>query len=319
MDILDSGINIVQLSPETIFRHERSDMFDIMRAVMELSRGHGESEIKSQRNGATWEEKRKAARTGDNQPPRKKDGRVTKALTNQLPAWIEDADGMLKLIPERATAVHRIFVLAAEGLGGGLIVKKLKHEQRYAIGPSGLWSRAYVSLILKDRRARVIRKTIEYLAQQGWPAGLLSDSGNGYHGIYRIDLPRDDGGIVERCLKALAHRFDTERAKIDQTVFNPSRICKMLGTMARKGDSIEFRPHRQAKILEVPEGVTEYEQLVPVPRELLEALAAEAPTETATPPKIQATHASNGHTANGQGNGEYTSKLDIPRWLNDRA
>src|SRR4029077_238245 len=48
MDILDAGVNIVQLSPETIFRHEKSDMFDIMRAIMELSRGHGESAIKSE-------------------------------------------------------------------------------------------------------------------------------------------------------------------------------------------------------------------------------------------------------------------------------
>src|SRR5262245_42023618 len=32
LDILDAGINIVQLNPETVFRHEKSDMFDIMRA-----------------------------------------------------------------------------------------------------------------------------------------------------------------------------------------------------------------------------------------------------------------------------------------------
>ena len=63
MDILDQGVNIVQLHPETIFRHEKSDMMDIMRAIIELSRGHGESARKSERNGAAWAERRRKARS----------------------------------------------------------------------------------------------------------------------------------------------------------------------------------------------------------------------------------------------------------------
>ena len=43
LDILDLQINIVQLEPETIFRHDKIDMLDIMRALLELSRGHRES------------------------------------------------------------------------------------------------------------------------------------------------------------------------------------------------------------------------------------------------------------------------------------
>src|SRR5262249_2209197 len=33
MDILDRKIHIVQLKPETVFRHDKSDMVDIMRAI----------------------------------------------------------------------------------------------------------------------------------------------------------------------------------------------------------------------------------------------------------------------------------------------
>lgn len=55
MDILDAGINIVQLHPETIFRHDKSDMIDIMRAIIELSRGHSESRMKSVRSLANWD------------------------------------------------------------------------------------------------------------------------------------------------------------------------------------------------------------------------------------------------------------------------
>jgi DNA invertase Pin-like site-specific DNA recombinase len=153
MDLLDAGVNIVQLTPETIFRHEKSDMFDIMRAVMELARGHGESARKSERNGASWQNKVALARKKQEQPPRKKDGRITRAITGQLPAWVEDQGGKLVLIPERAAVVKTIFHLAAIGYGLASIVAWLTKNGVPAWGPSGVWVRVYVGKILKDRRA----------------------------------------------------------------------------------------------------------------------------------------------------------------------
>lgn len=90
------------------------------------------------------------------------------------------------------------------------------------------------------------------LASLGFEHPMVIDSGNGYHGWYRVNLPADDGGVVERLLKGLAAKFDTPAAKVDTKVFNPSRICKLPGTYARKGDSIPTRPHRMARVLEVP-------------------------------------------------------------------
>jgi hypothetical protein len=92
----------------------------------------------------------------------------------------------------------------------------------------------------------------EYLATQGWPEPILSDSGNGYHLLYRVNLPADDGGLIRRILSSLAARFNNEHVTIDQKVFNAARICKLPGTLARKGDSVPDRPHRRAKLLEVP-------------------------------------------------------------------
>jgi hypothetical protein len=90
------------------------------------------------------------------------------------------------------------------------------------------------------------------LSELGWPRPILSDSGNGFHLLYRIDLAADDGGLVQHVLQALAAKYDTPAVHIDPTVFNPSRICKVPGTLARKGDSVQDRPHRRAKLLEVP-------------------------------------------------------------------
>jgi DNA invertase Pin-like site-specific DNA recombinase len=153
MDILDAGVNIVQLKPETIFRHEKLDMFDIMRAVMELSRGHGESARKSERVGAAWAEKKARARRGEGQKATKRMKEGDQFITRRLPFWVEERGGKLRLVPERAAAVRRIFELARSGYGSAGMVKKLTEEGMAPFGESDHWTRTYVSIILKDRRA----------------------------------------------------------------------------------------------------------------------------------------------------------------------
>jgi hypothetical protein len=123
----------------------------------------------------------------------------------------------------------------------------------------------------------VIDRLIAELARRGWPAPILSDSGNGFHARYRIDLPADDGGLVERVLKAAAAQFSGDLAKIDTSLSNPARIIKLYGSMSRKGDHTEERPHRWSKILDVPVDF----QIVPT--DLLEAFAAQF--QPAAPPE----------------------------------
>lgn len=96
-------------------------------------------------------------------------------------------------------------------------------------------------------------KVREYMSLGKWKDPILADSGNGYHLFYPIDLPRDDDGAVKKILLALGQVFDSEFVTIDKTLFNPSRIIKLPGTWARKGYEIPGRPHRLAKVLEVPE------------------------------------------------------------------
>jgi P4 family phage/plasmid primase-like protien len=98
-------------------------------------------------------------------------------------------------------------------------------------------------------RAKVEVEAVQaHLTTLGFPLPIVADSGNGYHLLYRIDLPTDDGGLVHRCLVALKAKFPW----VDTTVANPSRICKLYGTWARKGDNKPDRPHRQSAILSIP-------------------------------------------------------------------
>src|SRR6266404_2958528 len=102
---------------------------------------------------------------------------------------------------------------------------------------------------------------------------VVCDSGNGYHLLYKVDLSNDaeNRSLLESVLKALAAKFDISAVKIDQKVFNASRITKAYGTKACKGDSIPERPHRISRMFAPPT------RIETVAKELLLALAAEAP------------------------------------------
>jgi hypothetical protein len=102
------------------------------------------------------------------------------------------------------------------------------------------------------------------LAEEGWPAPIEADSGNGAHLLYPLDLPNDDASrtLIQRLLVALAARFDdppgaTPRIRLDTTVHNAARITKLYGTLVRKGDHTPERPHRRSALLAVPEGLRE--------------------------------------------------------------
>jgi hypothetical protein len=49
-------------------------------------------------------------------------------------------------------------------------------------------------------------------------------------------------------LHRLADRFDNDVVKIDTSVYNASRITKVVGTVARKGAEGPARPYRVAKL-----------------------------------------------------------------------
>jgi hypothetical protein len=102
---------------------------------------------------------------------------------------------------------------------------------------------------------------------------VLGDSGNGGHVLVRIDLPNtsESASLVRRCLEAVALYGGTEAVQVDTNVYNAARISKLYGTLAAKGDSTPDRPHRLARIVDVPSMVTV------APRPLLERLAASLP------------------------------------------
>lgn len=144
------------------------------------------------------------------------------------------------------------------------------------------------------QRARAITAA---LREQGCPDPLAADSGNGFHLLYRVDLPADDGGLVQRCLEALAARFSDDVVSIDPKVFNPARIWKLYGTWACKGDHTAERPHRLSKLIYVPP------TLSVVPHELLDKLAGSVSAVEAVPTSAKRPRRS--------------ASFDIETWINE--
>lgn len=121
----------------------------------------------------------------------------------------------------------------------------------------------------------------------GFPAPLRACSGNGAHAMYRIDLPTDSVSrqVFKDALIALCQLFDDPDylsstgkpvVRIDPANANPARLLKIYGSVARKGENTETRPHRRAVMLDP--GVD-----VRVTREQLEALAGMKVEEDRSP------------------------------------
>jgi hypothetical protein len=98
---------------------------------------------------------------------------------------------------------------------------------------------------------RLADEITRHLQGQGWSAPLQMMSGNGVHLYVPLNLPNDDVSRdkVKALLEGLAETFNTDDVHVDTCVHNASRITKVPGTIARKGEESEGRPWRMARVL----------------------------------------------------------------------
>ena len=95
-------------------------------------------------------------------------------------------------------------------------------------------------------------QVVEFMTPKGWNTPLRIMSGNGCHLYYRLNaLPNDDQSkdLLRSLLNSLGDKFDNNVVKIDRSVFNASRITKVVGTKAYKGKSSKDRPYREARLI----------------------------------------------------------------------
>lgn len=142
LGLIDAGVRIVTLGQVPVIYDDETlnaDATPLILAIVDLTRGHKESALKSDRVGKAWKAKKQEAARGVN-------------LTARLPAWVELRDGKRVVRKEAKKAIERVFELAADGCGSAAIVQRLTAEGFKPFGDSGRWVRSYVALLLTDRR-----------------------------------------------------------------------------------------------------------------------------------------------------------------------
>ena len=160
--------------------------------------------------------------------------------------------------------------------------------------PSGTSSSDEELKIAKDKAKEVFK----YLNRRGWSNPIVAMSGNGYHLLYQIRIKNkpEISKLIENVLKTLNLLFGDENViDVDTKVFNPSRICKLYGTVAVKGSDTKERPHRMSKIVYVPDEIKANS------KQLLEDLVSIIPKEPEMPQNY---------------NNYNPKKFDLEEWLN---
>lgn len=119
--------------------------------------------------------------------------------------------------------------------------------------PSGI-SSTQAELESAFKVATTLAGVMEF--QYGWPRPYINVSGNGAHVLYPFDEPNTEEvrDAVQNLLKTLDGRFASLGCGVDHTTYNASRIFRVPGTWARKGDDVPTRPHRKAYTVMEPFG-----------------------------------------------------------------
>lgn len=131
----------------------------------------------------------------------------------------------------------------------------------------------------KAKAEELMQKAGAFLRSKGFKTPILADSGNGWHLLYKIDMPNNDEAkkLIEQFLKVCDMLFSTDEVKIDTVVHNASRITKLYGTMAVKGSNTEERPHRVSRIKYMPKQI----EVTPIDKiKLIKTMLPEPPKRT---------------------------------------
>ena len=70
-----------------------------------------------------------------------------------------------------------------------------------------------------------------------------------YYDLNRMESDDEATNLIKTFLNLLADYFDNQYVKVDRSVYNASRITKVLGTIARKGEESTDRPYREASLI----------------------------------------------------------------------
>jgi DNA invertase Pin-like site-specific DNA recombinase len=140
-ELISAGITVVTLMPEREYSQQsiKDNQFALVEIVTTFIRANEESNIKSERVGKAWANKRKDIR----------EGRKPK-LTLKGPEWLEWVNGKWRIRATRARVIRQIYQWALDGHGKAYITRRL-NERRIVAFRGGKWETSSVGKLLHNR------------------------------------------------------------------------------------------------------------------------------------------------------------------------
>jgi DNA invertase Pin-like site-specific DNA recombinase len=138
LEIINGGVTIVTLADKREFKPGQIDLPELLMSLVVLSRAHEESQTKSFRLRAAWEQKRNRA--------------DERKLTGVCPGWLELSSDRktFQVIEDRAAVVRRIFEESAAGIGNYSIARRFNREGIPPFRSSQGWQTSYVQKIISN-------------------------------------------------------------------------------------------------------------------------------------------------------------------------
>jgi len=145
---------------------------------------------------------------------------------------------------------------------------------------------------LKEAK-ETLEKTSEWIKEQGFTQVYIDHTGNGYRVLQAVNigLNNENREKVQSLLhtyhEELAYNCKHNKATFDKITDLP-RIVKVPGTWSVKGENTESRPHRRAKIINIPQREPKDEALHRHLKNIkLPELGKDNPTDAPLPNKVK--------------------------------
>jgi DNA invertase Pin-like site-specific DNA recombinase len=151
LNLISNGIRVVVLTPMEVTYDADAGGMQLMFALMELCRAHGESARKDDTISKWWQNRRERAQMRED-------------VGGPLPGWLQrrESDGKVVPVPRRVGTLKRIFELVCQGWGPLRVCRAMVAEGREPFarqtkrkgkpGWEPAWRAAYIRLIVTDRR-----------------------------------------------------------------------------------------------------------------------------------------------------------------------
>lgn len=198
------------------------------------------------------------------------EARIIKGKKNPMVGYFKDVSVMIEQLRKQDLRGANIYMVLNE-INGACYSKKAKDKfmlNEQSTTDKEIVGRQWILIDLdpvrpsgvsasNDEIAKAKKKAQEiytYLLKQGFSEPVIGFSGNGYHLLYKVKLDNtpEHNERVKRFLMTLDALFSDDDIKIDTSNFNPSRVCKLYGTLAQKGSNTDERPHRMSALTFVP-------------------------------------------------------------------